>query len=91
MGSSIHLEVFRGDLRRGVVDEVPFRCWIRGFGRGEADADTEDDLDDVGESVRLRFAGGRERSLSEKRSSSWGAESGRDSSDRPNGDSASGA
>ncbi len=52
--------------------------------------DTED-LDDVGESVRRRFVGGRERSLSEKRSSSWGAASGRESSDRPNGDSASGA
>lgn len=88
MGSSVHLEAFRGDLRKG-VDEAPFRCWVRGLGRGEAEAET--DLDDMGESVRLRFVGGRERSLSEKRSSSWGAESGRESSDRPNGDSASGA
>lgn len=91
MGSSIHLEAFRGDLRKGVVVEAPFRCWVRGLGRGEAETETEADLDDVGESVRLRFVGGRERSLSEKRSSSWGAESGRESSDRPNGDSASGA
>lgn len=90
MGSSIHLEAFRGDLRKG-VDEAPFRCWVRGLRRGEAEAETEADLDDVGESVRLRFVGGREMSLSEKRSSSWGAESGRESSDRPNGDSASGA
>lgn len=71
MGSSIHLEAFRGDLRKG-VDEAPFRCWFRGLRRGEAEveAETEADLDDVGESVRLRFVGGRERSLSEKRSSS---------------------